>query len=1093
MKQIYYTQCPIGYGLGASNGFQIKRLSPGYPVSGDFRHLGLRAFVAGTRTLAPPTLRYRRGEGDIAEVAWLTPRSNEYETERGLWGRPGGHFAHGLQLDDAEMKAIRDWPAGLYDQPFWTRTDREPTRGQAPETRELAIEALRCPPTFSQVAPLAAGEDTESLAMLLTALASAAGDGRTLYLIDEPGRIADRIALLTFAFPPPWRKDLTFSTYHDRPEELPGFRLQGTIASARPNRPALLAQGIVADLTAGSIEPRIEPGDWARTLAGWLVGRTEADRAAWESIARWSRRIRKPSNGASIWDDEWLARVFRLPALLQGDALVPRSPDEWLDLARMAAWSGLVGLAGEWAEARGPKWWRVAYTEGEEPRVALVHHVGLTETWRDGQAASWGETIGLWLSDCDPAARQTVIAEALEIAPAPARIRFVQALIKALPDAVGRETIPWLKAHPSCEAAVLLPLEARLALGTPETLRAILNQAAASPESLGPVLDAVADEAEGRAEVQELLAEQLAELLMTVHPQAAAEVQNWALRRGDRAEAWLGRYLRRLFVEPVDIDAWRAFQRRTAPDLQPPLARVVLAVAMEPESPERVFRWGVEEVLLPLDEAIRPRDPAWARAYLDRTRSGLDLITRLFSREYRNLGVKRWIDEARKRGELSPEQIDRIKVCESYARALQSGNARALEGIELPAVLPKERGAMLAQILRYVGNGSADALDVVLDTCQEAWPGGFSPGADGLDGLAGPLARELLRDRNDSDHWFSRLSAILYRLGLTTMAEAGFERDSLAAHIIAVSARTEGPGFNPWRFREYLLKNRAWQSLAVDVGRDLRGSTAKESLAALEHWLRLLNKGSYTNRFFELWLNVCDGAQLTAAVGAKLPEFKNFYLSWWATDRYLDARDDLRDAFGRLAPIEPITHDRLADLDAWLFSSRPDEKRSKQGKAISYDPKPLDEAMPTTNPTRNECDWQCVSDLGRTRWHCLQALSEFDRVGAIILGRWGSLMDREPRLDLIESDDRYRFVAWLIALWGGGELDKVPVERLATWLFKKGITDADRVKTRWPEELTGLKEVTRGMIDERKDLVKTLCAELKSVARDAKESARKSR
>ena len=57
MRQIYYTQCPIGYGLGASNGFQIKRLSPGYPISGDFRHLGLRAFVAGTRTLAPPALR----------------------------------------------------------------------------------------------------------------------------------------------------------------------------------------------------------------------------------------------------------------------------------------------------------------------------------------------------------------------------------------------------------------------------------------------------------------------------------------------------------------------------------------------------------------------------------------------------------------------------------------------------------------------------------------------------------------------------------------------------------------------------------------------------------------------------------------------------------------------------------------------------------------------------------------------------------------------------------------------------------------------------------------------------------------------------
>ena len=92
MEQIYYTQCPIGYGLGASNGFQIKRRTAGHPVSGDFRHLGTRAFVSGTRVLAPATLRYRR-DGAIAEIAWLTPRSREYETERGEWGRPGGHFA----------------------------------------------------------------------------------------------------------------------------------------------------------------------------------------------------------------------------------------------------------------------------------------------------------------------------------------------------------------------------------------------------------------------------------------------------------------------------------------------------------------------------------------------------------------------------------------------------------------------------------------------------------------------------------------------------------------------------------------------------------------------------------------------------------------------------------------------------------------------------------------------------------------------------------------------------------------------------------------------------------------------------------------
>ena len=188
MEQIYYTQCPVGYGLGASNGFQVKRLSRGYPMSGDFRHLGLKAFPGGSRTLAPPALRYRR-DGDIAEVAWLTPRPNEYETERGLWGRPGGHFAHGLRLAAEELKAIKRWPAGLFDSTIWKRTDREPSRGRPPDEIELSTNNLFRPPTFAEGATLADGIDPERLARLLTAIAIVTRESRTLYLVEEPGRL----------------------------------------------------------------------------------------------------------------------------------------------------------------------------------------------------------------------------------------------------------------------------------------------------------------------------------------------------------------------------------------------------------------------------------------------------------------------------------------------------------------------------------------------------------------------------------------------------------------------------------------------------------------------------------------------------------------------------------------------------------------------------------------------------------------------------------------------------------------------------------------------------------------------------------------
>ena len=150
MEQIYYTQCPIGYGLGASNGYQVKRISPSYPQGADFRHLGLRPFIAATRQPAPSTLRYRR-DGDAAEIAWLTPRDREFETEKGRWGPPGGHFAHGIRLDRGELQAIKNWPAGLFNAACWKRADAEPSRGarRTPSTGTFRVrQSSRRSPKF---------------------------------------------------------------------------------------------------------------------------------------------------------------------------------------------------------------------------------------------------------------------------------------------------------------------------------------------------------------------------------------------------------------------------------------------------------------------------------------------------------------------------------------------------------------------------------------------------------------------------------------------------------------------------------------------------------------------------------------------------------------------------------------------------------------------------------------------------------------------------------------------------------------------------------------------------------------------------------
>ena len=311
MEQLYYTQCPAGYGLGRSNGAQIKRKSAGYPASADLLHLGMKPFLTGTTKMAPPTLRYRR-KGETAEVAWLSPREKEYETEQGLWGRPGGCFAHALRLSAEELAALGNWPAGLFGHSLWKRADTEQTRGRPPDAIDWGMETSRLRPLFDEIAPTASvlGLHLDQLGRLLTALAGAVREGRTLFLIDRPERLGDLMRLLTFAFPAPLRSSLTFSTYHDRPEELAGFRLSGTTMTGKMGREVLASLGYVADLTTPGSEPTVKPARWSIVLACWLIRHRPEDALAWKlandrACASWTSE--------SGWSDEVLDLLMGLP------------------------------------------------------------------------------------------------------------------------------------------------------------------------------------------------------------------------------------------------------------------------------------------------------------------------------------------------------------------------------------------------------------------------------------------------------------------------------------------------------------------------------------------------------------------------------------------------------------------------------------------------------------------------------------------------------------------------------------------------------------------------------------------------------------
>lgn len=1098
MKQIYYTQCPIGYGLGASNGFQIKRLTPGYPISGDFRYLGLRAFLPGTRTMAPSALRYRRNEQGEAEVVWLSPRTHEYETERGLWGRPGGHFAHGLLLTELELERLGHWPAGLLDRPFWMRTDPVPSRGEPPVAFELSAAELMAPADFEAFAKFDTGTEAQFLAQLLGGLAKVVREGRTLFVVDQPERLVKWIALLTLAFPEAWRQALTFSTYHDRPEELQGFRIQGSIQAARLNRQTLLARGIVADLGSGVIEPRVEPQVWATILANWITARSSADRRAWEETGRRANSTRKSGNAATdlIWTDAWLNQLYGYDQMVSQHRGTPTAPGEWVELAELTRWSSRQGLAEELVGTRPPTWWQEVAVRTCEARLALQELLGQPSAWTPEDApAAWGELIADWSKDLGSSERLHLIEATLGAAPAAARPRFVRALIGRLPDPEARESLRWLQSLPSSDQALLLPLGVRSAvsdaLKNQETrpIRNLLAQAFGLPDSLVAVLDAIAAEAATQPSALEEMASWVARALESAGPRPIALVLRWALRQEDAAKSWLKPLLRRLFADPTHREGWRALLKMIPAPLQSRFATVALEIGRDPRLPDEAFRWAVEDVLLRLPETDRPQASDWAGIYLDRTPSGLDLLKRLFTKEYRKLGIAEWVEQARLRGELSVEQQSRIVECEQYARVLRTGDARSLLNIKLPGIPATERGAILSQILRHMGGGWNETLNLALDACRDSWPGAFQAGQPGIEGLGRALAEPLLADRANPAVWFNRLVGLLDRLGLTRDGTDGFEDDSLAAEISAETLRCPGPVFDVWRVRQFLLQNdQGWRLLAADVRRELIGKSLSARLESLEEWDRSLTKGMHTARFFEVWLNVCDGPTLAASVAARAADLKSLgTIPWWQAGRDPGVNSDLREAFATLSPMAPLPAEELSYVQLWM---RPNPGHADPWAIGELVPM-LELLEPVTPRTGGEVP--VLTRQASARWRCLEALSTLYRAGIDSASCWQSLAAWTHTLPLgeLETSDRYRFVSWF--LLRVEEFEPFQIARLAKWLFECGLSDVHRL-TRWAEELDEIEVVPHGIKLARAPFVGDLRMELKNVIRDARESAgRKSR
>ena len=1019
MEQIYYTQCPVGYGLGASNGYQIKRISPGYPSTADLRHLGLRAFLPGSRAMAPPALRYRR-DGDVVEIARLTPREKEFETERGLWGRPGGHFAHGLRLDCEEFDRLERWPAGLLDAPFWRTTDPEATRGRPPDPIAIGVDR----PTLARLSRAVEGFGGEFLAALLAATAASVRDGRTLYVIGPEERLPPLFALLTFAFPAPLRRAITFSTYHDRPDELQGFRLQGTTPQARPNRGLLAASGIVADLQAKTIDPPPSSSSWSRSLAEILIA---ADETTLRSLHETAGLARNASLDSS-WDDAWLRDWIGLKTAPAG------AGSDWSRWVEIASWAGREGLASEWVEVRPPSWWlsRASAYEVSEARAALVATLRWPESWAAARPSSWGKVFAEWFGRIDAKFRHQAIAAIWKAIPSASRGPFLGAMIPEIPARAAEATLAWFRNQPHFDGAMLVPLEAAraareaIARENPSPVVTVMEGLANEEASVFEALTAMRDEAERRPEAITVLAAGVARAYGGRPGRFREFVERWALSQGESAAEWLGPCLLDLGDASGEPETWLNLLRRTPEDSRPALARIALDSSQAAGVPASAFVGAVESLLLPLPEPRRPSHPSWAEAYLRRIASELDLIHKLYGEEGRGLvpGLKRWIYEAREGGELSAESQGRIERARSFTLALGQ-DAAALLAIDLPTVSPSERGPLLSQILEFLGPKS---LETCLDCVRSSWPNGFDSGGEGLAELARPIAVCLAPCRDDPKSWLENLASVIERLGLVGPEPgSGYDEEGFASEILAATTRMEGGSESGWNLRQEILRDpHRWRILGADTRRDFgSGETARGRNRYIE-WDRRIDQGKYSARFVEVVLNAASGpilAEIACEIAEGLPTLGG--LPWWRSGQVPGAVDDLRDAFARLAPMDPIPQTTLSQLARWM---RP--------------------ALATTDsdtaPTR-------VSDYAHSRWRCLAALSAFHAPGSDVPSRLNLVVDWIAQglpLEVLEPDDASRFVGWVVAGLDGDAEGQV--DRLGAWIAEARNVEPDRVQ-RWAD------------------------------------------
>jgi hypothetical protein len=1057
MEQIYYTQCPMGHGLGATNGFQLKRRTDGYQIKNDLRHLGLHAFLPGTQVLAPVTLRYRIDDAAY-EVASLTPRLQEYEAEDGrLWGRPGGQFAHGLRLSREEMESIACWPAGLLEAKCWCRSDPVPTMrlkkdDQPPGPITLDAGDLLMGGEFERVRQLAAEEPEDWLAGLLAAAAWAVRSERTVFLIDQPDRLAPLVALLTFAFPGAFRADLTFSTYHDRPEELAGYRIQGMIGEPRPNRALLTSLGIIADRASLAFEREIPVRGWARRLAGWLKGRDDRSRQAWIETDRRASRAKWPEEDRERWDDDWLDHLFAFHDDVTPPVAVPVGSTRWDELSSRGAWAVRAGLDNEWREAHGPSWWldASAWSSDDSARAALRKLLLTRHAWRAGAvsqvedvalARQWGTVVARWFAR-DPRLGALAIATLRVIPDDRSQGGFLGSLVQGLPSNAADALLSRIEADPAISTGMLLPIKgARLvaaARGGQSTadVGELLSRALGTPEATGSVLESIAQQVGAEQGLCRVFAEGLGVALQQ-HTEAPGwdTAWRWALARDDAA-IWLGPYLTGLFASLARVEEWKHMRRRTPQPLLGKLARLSLDASRDPGQAALAFVWCVEKLLFP-SGADLDADPSWPDTYAGKV-CGFDLYRWVLGDKTRKPTLTRWLEGKTFR----PQNRAKLDLVRTFDGVVRSGDASGLARVAFPDVPEERRGEVLELLLDHFGGTDSPDLGFVLVACRNAWNGRIGRGREGIVRV---LARAIRRDVNDPARWLDKIGRIGRGLDPSGGSEFLRKPDGLAAWIIAETTRSgeSEPWLRPLR-QALFDDDELWKSLMLDVRQGLARTDRDRLEQSLERWDKDLSRSpDRISRFFELVLNSCDAAAALRFVDQKASELLRLGpLPSWGHSELHAGLADLRDTFVRLIPMAPLQTNRLAEIRRWLTQADPRRGAHSEGPGLEpTSEEKADEARKQlTEPDR----WTYLSDSGRSRWRCIEALTELWCCREQPDAQWANVEVYEqkgPDLADLSDEDRERFLASLIlAFEDTGLLLPRRLTSLARWLTAGGVT-----------------------------------------------------